>query len=124
MPNWVAALVLAAFISGALIHRAWRRHRERRAAARRVVEKPNSYYFPKHVQDQFDREWYESIRLDHLHEVNREEVERLLARIRAEGLDSLRRDERAFLERIARLEAARERRGTQPPPGDPWPRPA
>ena len=53
---------------------------------------------------------------------NREYVERLLSQVRKTGVDSLNRDERAFLERMANLEAP-PRRDVRPQP-DLWPFPA
>lgn len=47
-----------------------------------------------------ERKW-ENIRLDDLHEINRQEVERVRAKIEAEGAGSLTPDERAFMNRMA-----------------------
>lgn len=117
---WLTAALLAAVSGGVALRVWWIRRRERIRAARRVLERPNSYYSSKGVRDQEDTEWYNAIRLDKLHEVNRDEVERLLVQIKATGIDSLRPDERAFLERIANLEAP-ERMGERPVPSTPWP---
>lgn len=123
MLSWLASLVMAVVIAGVLARRSWKARTARHRAARRVVEAPNSFYASSDVQDQVDAEWYNSIELDRLHEVNREYVERLLGQIRATGVDSLRRDERAFMERMANLEGREQRRGTIPEQ-DPWPSPA
>lgn len=123
MLSWLPALILAGVISGVLTRRSWKLRKARLTAARRKVEAPNSFYASRDVQDQVDAEWYDSIELDHLHEVNREYVERLLKQIHATGVDSLRGDERAFMERMANLEGREERRGTMPDQ-DPWPSPA
>lgn len=123
MLSWLPALILAVVIAGALTRRSLKARKARLKAARRVVEAPNSFYASREVQDQVDAEWYNTIELDQLHEVNREYVERLLNQIRATGVDSLRRDERAFMERMANLEGREERRGTMPEQ-DPWPSPA
>jgi len=88
--------------------------------ANRILERPNSYYSSRDVRDQEDTEWYDSIQLDKLHEVNRDEVERLLVQINGAGIDSLRPSDRAFLERIADLDAP-ERMGERPMPATPWP---
>lgn len=123
MLSWLPALVVAAVIAGVLVRRSVKARKARLRAARRVIERPNSYYASRDVQDQVDAEWYNTIELDRLHEVNREYVERLLNQIHAAGVDSLRRDERAFMERMANLEARDERKGTMPEQ-DPWPSPA
>ncbi len=123
MLSWVPALILAVVIAGALTRRSVKARKARLNAARRVVEAPNSFYASRDVQDQVDAEWYNTIELDQLHEVNREYVERLLKQIHSTGVDSLRRDERAFMERMANLEGRDERRGTMPEQ-DPWPSPA
>ena len=46
------------------------------------------------------RRW-KSIRLEQLHELNRDEVERLLAKAQASGAGSLTPDERAMLDRFS-----------------------
>jgi hypothetical protein len=105
MMMWIAITTVALMISGVSIRIALRERKKRLVATRRVVERPNSYYASKGVQDQQDAEWWSQIRSDRLHEVNREYVNRLLVKVEAAGVDSLNRDERAFLERIADLEA-------------------
>jgi membrane associated rhomboid family serine protease len=47
-----------------------------------------------------EKKW-DAIRLDELHEINRQEVERLRAKIRDSGVGSLTPDERAFMNRMA-----------------------
>ncbi len=91
-------------------------------AARRVVERPNSYYAAKGVRDQEDAEWWRRIMLDRLHEVNREYVERLLNQIDGASIDTLNRNERAFMERMANLETP-SRQGVRPD-ANPWLSPA
>ena len=46
------------------------------------------------------RQRWESVDLSGLHEVNREEVEKLLAKVRGTGVRSLTAGERAFLDRM------------------------
>ena len=53
-------------------------------------------------QDGDDARRWGQIRLDTLHEVNRDEVERLQAKIRDGGIGSLALDERAFLNRVSK----------------------
>ena len=122
MMMWISITAAALVIAGFSIRLAVRERKKRIITARRVVERPNSFYASKGVQDQQDAEWWSQIRADQLHEVNREYVERLLAKVEAAGVDSLNRDERAFLERMADLEAP-GRVGLRPE-RQPWPFPA
>ena len=48
-----------------------------------------------------DLKRWRSIRRDGLHQVNRDELDRILDKISAQGIESLSREERAFLERFA-----------------------
>jgi hypothetical protein len=122
MLMWISITTVALVVAGVSIRIALRERKKRLTAASRVVERPNSFYASKGVQDQQDAEWWSQIRADRLHEVNREYVERLLVTVEAAGVDSLNRDERAFLERMANLEAP-TRVGLRPDP-QPWPFPA
>lgn len=100
MTAWIPSALLG-FILGLVAVRFWYvRWREKRVAERRVVEKPNSHYAPKAVKDLEAQERWERIDLEALHELNRGEVETLVERARALGIDSLRPQERAFLERM------------------------
>jgi|SRR5690606_36919916 len=74
-----------------------------RRARRRVVEKPNSYYSAPVVEQIATRERWDNIALDRLHPVNREEVERLLSRMRADRHYQPAPRDREFLERMARI---------------------
>jgi len=87
--------------------------RARRQARRRVVEMPNSYYASQLARAIETRHRWHGIDLDKIHEINREEVVRLLAKVEALGVDALRPDERVFLDNMARLA------GTAPPPPEP-----
>ena len=122
MLSWLPAVILAVVLGGFGLRRWWVRRKQSLIAARRVVERPNSFYASKDVQNQEDEEWWRRIRLERLHEVNREYVERLLRQIDGAGVDTLNREERAFMERMANLEAP-PRRGVRPEP-NPWPSPA
>ncbi len=102
MPIWITALAFA--VLGALGSRIWyRRWKRARIAARRVLEKPNSHYSSAIVKNQVDRERWDSVNLDLIHPVNREEVERLLAVADVQGPDALSNRERLFLENMTRL---------------------
>ena len=102
MPLWIIALAFA--VLGAIGSRIWyRRWRRARIAARRIVEKPNSFYSSVMVKNQVDRERWGTVNLDLIHPVNREEVERLLALADVQGPDALTNRERLFLENMTRL---------------------
>jgi hypothetical protein len=102
MPLWIIALAFA--LLGAIGSRIWyRRWRRARIAARRIVEKPNSFYSSVMVKNQVDRERWGTVNLDLIHPVNREEVERLLALADVQGPDALTNRERLFLENMTRL---------------------
>lgn len=94
----VAVVLLQSILLGVL-GRLYRR--ERRANRQRRVEAPNSEHRSPYVIDMEARERWESLDLGRLHEVNREEVEALLAKVRASGVKSLSGAERAFLDRMA-----------------------
>jgi len=102
MPIWVYAMVVG-FLS-AIGARIWyRRWRRARIAARRIVEKPNSFYSSAIVKNHVDRERWGTVKLDLIHPVNREEVERLLNLVDALGPDSLSPRERVFLDHLTTL---------------------
>ncbi len=81
----------------ALILRVMKRRRPR------VVEQPNSAYTPKLVLDRDARDLWRAIPLERVHEINRGEVQRLLDRVEALGVDGLTQRERTFLDRMAEL---------------------
>ncbi len=122
MLSWLLAVALALLIGGVSIRAWWVERKKRLIVERRVVERPNSFYASKAVHNLEDEEWWRRIQLDRLHELNREYVERLLRQIDGAGVGTLTKDERAFMERMARLEAP-PRPGARPPT-DPWPSPA
>ena len=102
MTTWVLlGFALALACAGArLWYRRWRRAR---IAARRIVEKPNSYYSSAIVKHQVDQERWRTVNLDRIHPVNREEVERLLAVASVQGPQALSNRERLFLETMTEL---------------------
>lgn len=81
--------------------------RVRRRARQRIVEQPNSHYSSLLVRNGETRHRWHSIELDRIHEVNRGEVKRLLNKVSAAGVDSLRDSERVFLDQFADLSAPR-----------------
>lgn len=96
---------------------ALRRARARAKARRRVVEQPNSHYTSPLVRQSETRHRWQDIALDRIHEINREEVVRLIARVEATSVDALRPREREFLDRMAELA------GTSSP-AEPRPKPS
>lgn len=99
---WILPAVLGALVGVLLFRAIYRARREARRRRMRVVEKPNSYYTPKLVRDREDRDRWQGISLDAIHEVNRGEVKQLLDRVEALGIDSLTQRERTFLDQLAR----------------------
>jgi hypothetical protein len=95
--------------------------RARRRARRRVVEKPNSHYTAPLARNIQIRHRWHDIALDRVHEINRGEVVRLLAKADAVGVEALRASERTFLDQMAKIApgrpdpAPREPTGPVPP---------
>jgi len=99
MPSWLPALVLGLFLGVGL--RIWYRSwRKRKIAAKRVVERPNSYYSSQGVRNHEDRDRWGRINLPGLHPLNQEEVQRLLDLIDREGVKVLSKRERLFLDNM------------------------
>lgn len=73
----------------------------KKASKQRRVEAPNSEYKSPYVQDLEAKERWERVELSRLHEVNREEFERLLNKVRGTSVRALSPNERAFLDRMA-----------------------
>ena len=104
----LAVVIFQSLLIGGLL-RLYRQ--ERKANKQRRVEAPNSEYKSPYVMDMEARERWESLDLTRLHEVNREEVVKLLAKVRATGVKSLSTNERAFLDRMSE---AHDRAGGRP----------
>ena len=109
LPLGLLAILAGAALTIALVRAA----RAQRRAKRRTVELPNSHYTSQLARAVETRHRWHSIALDKIHEINREEVVRLLAKVEALGVDALRPNERIFLDTMARLA------GTTPPPSEP-----
>ncbi len=122
MLSWLSVVALAFLIGSVSIRFWWIERKKRIVGEGRVVERPNSFYASKAVHSQEDEEWWRRIELGRLHELNREYVERLLSQIDGDGVGTLTKDERAFMERMAEIDAP-PRPGVRPPT-DPWPSPA
>ncbi len=76
------------------------RWKQRRVAERRRVEAPNSHYSSAGVRQQEDRERWGDIELGTLHPLNADEVMRLLHVVDADGVKSLSRKDRLFLDNM------------------------
>lgn len=81
--------------------------RARNRARRRIVEQPNSHYTSPLVRNGETRHRWQNIDLDRIHEVNRGEVSRLLSKVEASGVESLREAERVFLDQVANIAGSR-----------------
>jgi len=99
MGFWIA--VLTSVVLAATTLRLWlRQRRERRIAARRRVEAPNSSYSSLGVRNQEDRQRWGDINMPTLHPINQEEVSRLLSVVDSDGITSLSRKDRMFLDNM------------------------
>lgn len=78
--------------------------RAKKAQRRRRVEAPNSEYKSRYVLDLEAKDRWERLDVGRLHEVNREEVEKVLAKLRATSVRALTTQERAFLDRMVEAE--------------------
>ncbi|MFC1575682.1 hypothetical protein ACFL5A_03425 [Gemmatimonadota bacterium] len=102
MGIWIG--ILALVVAATLGLRVWYVHwRQRRIVAKRRVEMPNSHYSSALVRHQVDRQRWGGLKLEHIHPVNREEVERLLNLVDALGVDALSHRERVFLDHLTTL---------------------
>lgn len=118
-------IVLLALNVGAVILATTLYRRAKKAEKKRRVEAPNSQYKSPYVLDLESKSRWESLDLDRVHEVNREEVERILIKLKATSVPALNRQERAFLDRMVEAERRvrrSERRGR--PGGNPSPAPS
>jgi hypothetical protein len=98
MTTWLLILLaanLAALVGMFVMYR-----RMKKAQIKRRVEAPNSQYKSPYVLDLEAKERWQSIDLERLHEVNREEVEKLLGKLAVTNIRALTTSERAFLDRM------------------------
>jgi hypothetical protein len=91
--------------------------RARKAEKKRRIEAPNSQYKSQYVLDLEAKDRWQSLDLDRVHEVNREEVERVLAKLKATSVPALTRQERAFLDRMVEAERRVKRSERRSRPG-------
>lgn len=94
-------IVLLAVETVALVALVVLYRKAKKANKKRRVEAPNSAYKSQYVEDLEAKERWQTMDLNRLHEVNREEVEKLLVKVRATSVRALTSHERAFLERMA-----------------------
>ena len=76
----------------------------KKAQKKRRVEAPNSEYKSRYVLDVESKQRWERLDLNRLHEVNREEAEKVLAKLKATSVRALTTQERAFLDRMVEAE--------------------
>ncbi len=88
---------LGGLVTGWVFLRAWERRRHRRVVAR----PPPTRVAPEATDTDALTRW-DAIPRDRLHEINREEVDFLLKKVRKVGPRALTPDERAFLDRMAK----------------------
>jgi membrane associated rhomboid family serine protease len=96
--NGVAHFAHLGGFVGAFLYIRWL---ERNSPARKFKAKMYAKDVRKPAHDGQDAERWARIRVDNLHELNRDEVERLLVKIKQSGIASLTLDERAFLNRVS-----------------------
>jgi CBS-domain-containing membrane protein len=94
-------LVLVAIEAAALVVVTILYRKAKKAQKKRRVEAPNSQYKSQYVVDLEAQDRWEKMDLSRLHEVNREEVEKILVKVRATSVRALTTHERAFLDRMA-----------------------
>jgi hypothetical protein len=100
-PAYVLASALVVFAVAVMVHRATRRMMAARTTKQRTVELPNSHYVAAVTRERDQVARWKHMDLDRVHEINRGEVERLLAKAEALGFDSLRDTEKLFLDNLA-----------------------
>ena len=99
METWIPA-VAALFATGVALRLWYTGWRRRRVASRRRVEAPNSSYSSQGVRNHEDRERWRGIDLSKLHPLNRDEVQRLLDVVEAQGIVALSPKDRLFLDNM------------------------
>lgn len=102
----IALLVLnvAGIVTVTILYR-----RARKAQRERRVEAANSHYKSQYVLDLEAKQRWESLDLSLLHPLNREEVEKVLAKLKATSVRALTSQERIFLDRMVEAERRMKR---------------
>jgi hypothetical protein len=98
MTPWLPYIVALSFLTGGVV--TYRVRRAQRARRARRLEAPNSEYKSPYVLELEAKERWEGIALDRLHQVNREEVQRLHKTLADGGVRALSGSEKAFLDRM------------------------
>lgn len=96
----VIATGLLAAVAGLALSTFLRQLRQRRRAARRRIEQPNSHYAAAGVVRRMDRERWAALLDVDMHPINRAELERLLNQVDAAGVDSLSAAGRQYLDNL------------------------
>ena len=109
MTTWLWILIAANSITLMALFALYRR--VKKAQHKRRVEAPNSQYKSPYVLDLESKERWKSIDLERLHEVNREEVEKLLGKLAITNIRALTVSERAFLDRMVEAQERVKARG-------------
>lgn len=102
-PILLVPLAVVAALFGVFVRQFVLAYRARKRAERRKVEAPNSHYDPVAVQNIQARERWDGIEMRQVHEINRGEVERLLTKADALGVEALKPRERQFLDVMLEL---------------------
>jgi hypothetical protein len=102
LPIALLIAFVAAIAMSALVRAAHARRRRRN----RVLEKPNSHHTWERVREIETRDRWSGMSLEPIHPVNRDEVLRLLGKVQISGADSLRPQERRFLDQMAEISGA------------------
>ncbi|MCI0435138.1 MAG: hypothetical protein L0271_16085 [Gemmatimonadetes bacterium] len=100
---------------GAMLYAAGRALLSRLRRQERVIEEPNSHYTSKSIRDREIEASWKRIALERVHEINRDEVRRLIAKAERYGVDALGPHERTFLDHLAKLFGTRDDGPGHPP---------
>lgn len=104
-PTMTKMLVALLILNAVILATVWILYRRaRRARRERRVEGPNSEYKSRYVLDLESRERWEALDMSLLHPLNREEVEKVLDKLRATSVRALSSQERSFLDRMVEAE--------------------
>ena len=96
---FLLGLNVAALVVVSIMYR-----RAKKAQRQRRVEAPNSQYKSQYVEDLEARQRWESLDRNLLHEVNREEFDKTLSKVKATSVRALSTQERAFMDRMVEAE--------------------
>ncbi len=100
---------------GAVLYGTVRAMRRRLHQLPRMVEEPNSHFDSKSIRDRELEARWKAIALDQVHEINRDEVRRLIAKAESLGVDALAPRERTFLDHFANLFGSSDDGPSHPP---------